>query len=142
MRWRIENAIQYISNIYSYAKWSWTHNLDADYDWGILLDMISWKLDRMQKNFDKEGITEAARRNAKQMRYAIFLINRSQEGAMEYMEKEWYSKHGYGEIHKIFIDEKPKEEYIETLRRSYEVEEDAFKRLVKHVTKYGRQWWW
>ena len=61
----------------AYSIFIWKND-NYDWDYGYLINLMRFKLSRMAKTIEENGIIEANHRVAKQIRYAIYLMDRWQ----------------------------------------------------------------
>lgn len=159
--------------ITNHIKWMWGYHRyilenKGDYDWdnGYLQTLMKWKLERMADYHDNHGVTEAAHRVSRQMRYAAYLIDllegrqihdeetakfEARWGEISFVRKveSPYPKYGKGWKYAImFAKATTPEEHEEAnkeYKKSYDVidqrQEDAHRRLWNHLSKYSRGWW-
>lgn len=100
-----------LQNLWAYKRIIWK---DRDWDFYYLHLLMRFKLDRMQKQMDENGCSTASPLNAKQMRYAIFLLDRINAGR--------YHEHvGY--------------------KKAYEMEANDYRRLYRFLEKNVQKWW-
>lgn len=165
--YRVFNRIKHIiKNTWNYFLYV-CKNDDYDWDFYYLYMILKWKIDKMQKNIKKRDVIESADRVSKQMKYAIFLIDKlNNEDWRTDLYKEHKEKYGDLQIltvskeknisHCIFTydkigspDTKEKHELLDKAElESNEIREFAIKkhedyrrRLFKHLETYIEGWW-
>ena len=141
---------------YNYLKYAWTIG-DDDWDYGYLYAILKWKMDRMADCIETNEIIESNHRVAKQLRYAVYLINRlengvDEEAAMKVHTDKW------GESRMVFMDsgelkfeydtvnspeekEQCDKEVTEAYQAGSKAKEKTKHRLFRHIEKYIERWW-
>lgn len=127
-------------NILSYAKYAYKNNADPDYDYVYLIELMKWKVERMAKDMEVNDYHDGVKRNVKQMRHLIFLINRYRNGGDEYLEAHYYNTPQY--MHYRIWNSDENDEGMRHYMRSHEIEQDAYNRIFKHMERYLQGWWW
>lgn len=151
--WKVRKFFKRLKKIYDYIPLLWE---DEDWDHDYLTKMLRYKLTRMAKCIKDNNYVEANNRIAKQINYAVFLIDRFDNNDEIFFSDPRYIalKEQYGDLKfggfrglspsKITTLEEY-EDYnkgMSVLYKEYAArEEDTLDRLFKHMRKYFRHWW-
>lgn len=148
------------SQTIAYSVFFWKHE-NHDWDYSYLINLIRFKLTRMADTIEKNEIIEGNRRVAKQIRYAVFLIDRYQSDYyLDQLRAEFFRKWGspvyswvgegddlYRSITKYPNARTEEErlqaegELLELIHRASDYDEQILDRLFRHVRKNFRNWW-
>lgn len=151
----------FVWKLWAYAPILW---YDQDWDYGFFLSLIKFKLQRMAKHAREHGCIVSSPIQAKQMQYAVFLIDRIQkneyaDAGIAAHDKKW------GEF--VFNTEPTEDPRLRRVdmynMKAREMGEEAEKqcdkeryaiytaadaarekdldRLFKHIRKYLLRWW-
>lgn len=127
------DLINGIKNIFIYLPIIWK---DRDWDYLFLLDLISFKLKRMQKCFKKYSCSVDSKEDIENMQKVIDLIK-------TYNDLDNFSFYG-DEVEKIEKSNiEDKEYYIHRYYRAiYDLENATFEGIFYFLSKYLRGWWY
>jgi len=158
------SCLFFVKNFWKFRKILWT---DRDWDYGFLYDLLKFKLSDMAKHQRAHSYHEGAERYAKQLDFAVFLIDRITK---DYYWEEDMKKHedywgeniwdfverpeehpAYGKLSELHFytlrsrDENRQEEEREARMqihyRAEERKQKDIKRLFKHICRYHQGWW-
>lgn len=156
----IRKIKHWLTQSFAYSAFFWKHN-NYDWDYKYLIGLIRFKLTRMADTIEKNEIIEANRRVARQIRYAVLLIDKYQSDEylsqlVDEFEKKWgepiytWEPAGRGRSRMITTYPKAKTpeehaqaeaESIEMVLRASAYDEKILDRLFRHVHKNFRNWW-
>lgn len=142
--WRLRNFIDWLVKIYQYALFL---RKDYDSDYGSLLELIKFKLQRMILLAKKDKVYVGTDRCIKQMKYAIFLIDRiNTDYYFNIMDVYYTERFGTNWSEAMlenilakpfFIDKNETNAHIRYQKKT----NDLYMRLFRHLNKYIRGWW-
>jgi len=162
MLYKISNFFRWIIKSIQY---SWFLRNDFDWDYGFLLKLIRFKLARMAKTIRSNEIIEANERVAKQIEYAVYLIDRyNNDDDFNRLQEEHSLKWGQPKYDYVdgerfagsktfkMITTYPKastpekhaqasKQATEFVLAAYAKEQELIDRLFRHTGKYLRGWW-
>lgn len=147
-----------VSIIYSIYFWK---NGDYDWDYSYLINLMRFKMNRMANTIEDNEIICANKRVAKQLRYAVYLIDRWRDDSdyEDFRNKfvaRWgeliYSWEPNSARSKRLVTRYPKattpelhkqaeEEFLEGALKAQSKNTEVFGRLFKHMFKYMNSWW-
>lgn len=153
-------AKHWLTQTVAYSIFFWENN-NYDWDYAYLINLMRFKLSRMAKTIEENEIIVANHRVARQIRYAVYLIDEWQsdrylEEIRTAHEAKWgkaqYSWHKDSGDSRRMITSYPKattsnlhglatEELLEGVMLAGARDEMLLDRLFKHMRKYLRQWW-
>lgn len=159
----LRKIIKYFKHMWSYHCHLLKHG-DEDWDYTFLYSLLSWKLGRMADYAEKHGIVLSSTRQAKQMRYAMRLIELFEKdpkqeeeraavvdkwGEMYFERQETPPEHPRAtqikiKYKKAHTEEQQKQASLDfntAYHRSEGRKLDAHKRLWRHMETYVRGWW-
>jgi hypothetical protein len=115
---------------------------DEDYDFASILNLLRFKLNRMHCHFtswDCPLDPSEARRIAKQIKYAIYLIDRyyDESGFEELADTLTWDKY---EILPLRTPEESKR-IVEFMEKDSKLKQEYLDRLFRHMAKYIQTWW-
>ena len=145
---------RFLVNLASYAAFQFKYG-DEDWDHHYLFQIMKWKMARMANYIEKKGLHESANADAKQIRYAIFLIDRIlndhymdeledaarlQLGESSYQFKPKFMRKFHDA--KNDADQDRLEAEYTKLMWEYDAKQRKLKeRLFKHMNLYIERWW-
>lgn len=168
------NFLRKVNNV---LTWTWNYfiyvskNDDFDWDFEFLLDLMSWKMTRMANYFERQGVADDFKRCVKQLRYAVYLIERIKSEADEdildakhkerWGERELIFKNDetihtlpdgtklegrtfnmrYSKVKTKKEHDQAEEELFNILRGSNKKTEELRNRLFRHISYYHTNWW-
>lgn len=116
-----------------------------DWDYGYLIDLVDFKLGLMAKTIKENAIIDANNRVSKQIEYARFLLKRAYSDCTLEAEFEAHSKKYPFDIKKLTGEKRygmaEMREFRSLMEREALIQQDAKKRLAKHLDKYLQRWW-
>jgi hypothetical protein len=118
---KIKHLFYWIVKTAQYSKVLWN---DYDWDYSYMLKLLRYKLVRMEKNIRFYSYAESNLRTAKQIKYAIFLIDR-------------YNGNYTANDFRLLTQK----ESIFFMKKKDEIRQDAKKRLFRHIDRYMERWW-
>jgi len=168
----LESIIDYFENIYysikrfftsikrsyDFAKIGWSN---YDYDYAYLLDLMRFKLERMEKEI-LNGYAEPDKKTNQSIRICIKLLKKIAHRDYHYFTELHYSKWGNPELissnhsnsewvygltieHKNAVTDEQKEqqrkEFLEAYQKDAQQEERDIRLLFAIMAKYHRRWW-
>lgn len=159
---KVRFAKHFIKSMYLYGKYLIANGGDYDWDYGYLLSLMKWKMQKMATTIRDNDIIEANNRVAKQLEYAVYLIDQIQNKPYEDKmnakhDKRWgeivvefvpSDREGYTEMRTSrpkAITEAQKlqerKEFKELINSIDAKERDLYNRLFKHMNTYIKRWW-
>jgi hypothetical protein len=126
---------------------------DNNFDFASILNLLRFKMVQMEKFFSSgDSHVMDAKRVAKQLRYGIFLIDRYYDDRWDDPEYVQLSEQGLWKASdpmNRFTDRTsftPEERAVEEKLLAFyikteEIQQDALKRLFKHMSKHMQSWW-
>lgn len=139
----------------------WKKIIEEDYDWDFfhLLNILSYKLERMQKFFEIKGCHEDNIKYAKQMKEAKDLLNKVKEegytkpleeidkkyGEMVFAEKsieDWKTQKTF---HRPKVNKKNEKQYRKDVKAAYKkaekMKQNDLKKAFDIISKNIWYWW-
>lgn len=128
-------------------------NDDYDWDYSAMLNLIAWKARKMADCIEENGIVEADKRIAKQLRYLDYLIQRyySEDDRImdQYYEQYGHPVHGSepGSLPNTrrltikYSSKEAEEMMTEYFMKAKEAEQKIKKRIFRHMERYIEGWW-
>jgi hypothetical protein len=154
------NVREFINKLIVYVPFLWK---DRDWDYGFLEQMLMIKLNRMAKNIESNDYIESSKRVAKQIRYAVYLLERIRSNydlnaAIAKHEAKWgvsYRTHKVHEKNPEYyvwevhypnaVTEELKQEAHKDIDAAYRYiakkESELYDRLFKHLRRYWTGFW-
>jgi len=142
---KIKKFFQWLSKSCQYA---WFLRNDMDWDYAGLLNLMQYKMARMAKCIEDNNIIVANKRIAKQLRYAVYLIERYHSGedvrrGIDAHNTKW------GRVEKGLLNwgypDNLTEEQIKQATKEFldiwQKEEELLDRLFRHMRKNIQKWW-
>lgn len=147
-----------IKRSYDFAKIGWSN---YDYDYAYLLDLMRFKLERIEKEI-LNGYGEPDKRTNQSIRICIKLLKKIAHKDYQYFTELHYAKWGDPELtshthpdskglyrvtieHKNAVTDEQKEqqkkEFLEAYKKDQKQEERDTRLLFAIMAKYHRRWW-
>lgn len=160
MLFKIREFFRSISRVVAWLPILWK---DRDWDYYYLEQILKFKLRRMADCIESNALIVGYSRVVKQIRYAVYLIDRVQQdvdqtkefgkfqekwGKPEYSFKPSPRGKGYSQLVTTYpkgttpeLHGQADSDYIQMMRRVADKEEELHERLYNHIRKYVRGWW-
>lgn len=155
-----ENIVAFVERLITYVPFLWR---DRDWDYGFLEELMLIKLKRMAHRIKENNIIESSDRVAKQINYAVYLLERIRSGqdlneAVAKHEAKWGKSYRTFETSKKnpeyrvwaihypnAVTEELKEQAYKEITDAYkavmEKESELYDRLFRHLRKYWCGFW-
>lgn len=148
--------------MFSYAKYLIKNGGDHDWDFAYLENLMQWKMSNMADCIEANGFIYSDKRVAKQLRYAVKLIELIKTDHYENIWRdELESKWGKTEINfgeadergfvsayfsnsKVTTEEEREQcdkDFADLCDRSDKKRKELYNRLFRHMERYIQNWW-
>jgi hypothetical protein len=154
---RINRPLKYLKKVYDYAIFL---KDDEDWDYSYILKTLQFKLERTRKELLKNNLTTSINRQNKQLKYAIYLIEKILKE--DYCTKEWAAHETkWGELKierhvdplgtisifkrtNVFSKDDHEQENSESTnlyKKEDALKAKTYNRLFRHLNLYIQNWW-